>query len=260
MDPVTTEKCYKLCSEANIPLFCGFNRRVDPHFQALATNIKNGKIGDIQSMHSIFRDHPIPPIEFLCEGGDLFHDCGVHDIDFARSIMKGLGKDNEIKRVYATGYSFNDTLRKHNVLDLVNGLLTFDDNIMYQIEVGRTSTYGYDQRFEVFGNLGCVKVNNINENSCDLETVDGINKPCYQYSFPERFEIAWRLEMERFRNVLNKEEEPFVSCIDACRATQIAEACRLSVVHGVAVDIEYDMDVVSRCEYKFNQQKLAKTI
>ena len=254
MDPVTTEKCYRVCADAKVALFCAFQRRVDPNFQAIPTHIQNGKIGQIQSMHSIFRDHPIPPIEFLLSGGDLFHDCGVHDIDFARSMLTG----HEIKSVYALGHSFNDTLREHNVIDVVNGLLQFDNNVMYQMEVSRTATYGYDQRFEVFGSLGCVKANNVFENSCTVETEEGVTSPCYQYSFPDRFEKAWSIEMQRFLNVMNGMELPAVSCLDACRATQVAEACRLSIVHRTSVEIEYDNETISRCQYRINGQKIAK--
>lgn len=55
--------------------------------------------------------------------------------------------------------------------------------------------------------------------------------------------------MERFLNVMNGTEEPFVSALDACRATQVADACRLSIVHKAVVEIEYDSDSLSRCKY-----------
>merc|ERR550539_2211333 len=110
------------------------------------------------------------------------------------------------------------------------------------MEVSRTATYGYDQRFEVFGSSGCVKTNNVSDNSCTLETEKGVISPCYQYSFPERFEQAWRIEMQRFLNVMNGDELPAVTCLYACRATQVAEACRLSILHKTFVDIEYDTD------------------
>lgn len=251
MDPTETENLYKECESAGIPLFCGFNRRVDPHFQFVAEKVASGAVGEIQSMHSVFRDHPVPPLEFLLEGGDLSHDCGVHDIDFARSIMR----PHEITRVFALGHSFNEALRKANVLDVVNGLLEFENQVQYSMEVSRTSAYGYDQRFEVFGKSACVKANNVHTTSGSMECVDGIMKPCYLHSFPERFERAWALEMQRFLNVMNGTELPFVSALDACRATQVAEACRLSIVHKAVVDIEYDQESLARCKYTFGGEQ-----
>ena len=47
MDPVTTEKCYRVCADAKVALFCAFQRRVDPNFQAIPGHIQNGKIGQI---------------------------------------------------------------------------------------------------------------------------------------------------------------------------------------------------------------------
>ncbi len=66
----------------------------------------------------------------------------------------------------------------------------------------------------MFGTNGCVKTNNINQNYCSLETQNGINNSCYQYSFPQRYQIAFRIEIEKFVNILNGIEKPFVSCID----------------------------------------------
>eukprot|EP01083_Nonionella_stella_P085001 235390_1 len=252
MDPVSTERCYKFCSDAGVPLFCSLQRRVDHNYQEIQQHIQDGLIGNVQSMHSTFRDHPIPPIEYLLHGGELFHDYGVHDIDFARSLLKG----HEINAVYALAHSFNDILRDNGVKDVGNGLLRFDNDVMYGIEICMTATYGYDQRFEVFGDKGCVKTNNVHASSCSLETANGVNKPCYEYSFPQRYETAFRVEMERFVNVLNGTEEPFVSCLDACRAIQVGEACRLSVLHGVSVNIEYDADTVSKCQYKYNENPM----
>merc|ERR1712218_336769 len=127
--------------------------------------------------------------------------------------------------------------------------------VQYSMEITRTSTYGYDQRFEVFGSEACVKANNVHINEGSLESANGIIKPCYQYSFPERFEKAWVLEMEKFLNVMNGTEDPFVSVLDSCRATQVAEACRLSIVHKAVVDIEYDAGSLSRCKYSFTDNK-----
>lgn len=42
----------------------------------------------IRSIHAVFRDHPVPPIEFLRLGGDIFHDLVVHDADFIMHLLQ----------------------------------------------------------------------------------------------------------------------------------------------------------------------------
>ena len=248
MIPCDTEKCYNICLLNNISLFCSFQRRKDPNYNRLYEDILSGKLGKLQSFNSIFRDHPIPPIEFLLNGGDLSHDCGVHDIDYARYI----NKNNEIIYVSAIGNSFNKILKKNNVLDLIKALLLFDNGVMYHMEISRTSTFGYDIRFECFGSKSNGKIENINETSYQIQNKNGINNDKFQYSFPERFENAFRLELEHFRDVMNGIKTPFIDVIDACRATQVAEACRLSIEHKKPVYIQYDKNKVSQCIYTFD--------
>lgn len=250
MEPKDTEECYTKCHDNNISLFCSFQRRTDPSYCRLSNDIKEGKLGEIQTLNSYFRDHPVPSIEFLKRGGDLFHDCGVHDIDYARS----LNKNSEIIYVSAFGHSFNNELRENNILDVVKGLCMFDNGVMYHIEVSRTSTYGYDQRFECFGNIANGKIENINETSYQCETSNGIELDKYDYSFPQRYEHAFRQELRLFCKVLNDEkEETLVNVFDACRATQVAEACSLSAKHFKPVYIRYDEKIASKCEYSFDK-------
>ncbi len=93
MEPKEIQECYKMCENKGVSLFCSFQRRVDPSFQALKTKVMSGELGELQVMNAIFRwfhatlspsslslspsnttkqhktkqkrDHPIPPIEFL---------------------------------------------------------------------------------------------------------------------------------------------------------------------------------------------------
>lgn len=40
-------------------------RRTDRTYEELAAAVRGGAIGAVRSVHAIFRDHPVPPIEFL---------------------------------------------------------------------------------------------------------------------------------------------------------------------------------------------------
>jgi myo-inositol 2-dehydrogenase/D-chiro-inositol 1-dehydrogenase len=69
------DAAYQVCHKNNIKLFCSFQRRFDPSYEALRVQcVEKQSIGKLQSIHTVFRDHPCPPVEFLKTGGDPFHD------------------------------------------------------------------------------------------------------------------------------------------------------------------------------------------
>lgn len=81
------QSCYDLAKSKGVPLFCSFQRRTDPSYKKLLLSIRQGEIGQIRSIHAVFRDHPVPSIEFLKLGGDIFHDLVVHDADFIMHLL-----------------------------------------------------------------------------------------------------------------------------------------------------------------------------
>ncbi len=70
-------RCYQWAKDQGVPLYCSFQRRIDPSYQRLLRAVQGGEIGEVRSIHAIFRDHPVPPVEFLKLGGDIFHDLVV---------------------------------------------------------------------------------------------------------------------------------------------------------------------------------------
>lgn len=138
------EKCYALAHGAGVPLYCSFQRRVDPSYQRLLAAVRAGEIGEVRSIHAVFRDHPVPAIEFLNGGGDIFHDLVVHDADFIMHLLR-----ETPERVYATGSAFHPDLIKINVLSDAQSLLEFKSGVVATIDLSRSSPYGYDQRIEV---------------------------------------------------------------------------------------------------------------
>jgi len=81
----TAEKVSSLfdhCEKHNVKLCCGFQRRFDLTYKAVADAVRGGKIGKALSASIFFADHPCPPIEFLLTGGDIFMDLSAHDVDY----------------------------------------------------------------------------------------------------------------------------------------------------------------------------------
>jgi len=114
----------------------------------------------------VFRDSPCPPIEFLKTGGDPFHDLFVHDIDYVRYL---LGGDDDVVEVMASGTSFVPELREAGVMDTAVTRVTFASGVVYNGEFTRSSTYGYDQRCEVYGSSGSMaRIENPSKTECKV--------------------------------------------------------------------------------------------
>jgi len=230
--------CYDAAAAANVHLFCSFQRRFDPHYLALYNQVQEGRIGSPAVIHTVFRDSPCPPIEFLKTGGDPFHDLFVHDIDFVRYL---LGGDDEVVEVFASGTSFNDELRAEGVMDTAVTRVKFASGTVYNGEFTRFSTYGYDQRCEVYGSNGSM-ARVINPSTSEAEVFDGRGHVRDQvvYSFLQRYPAAYDNEVDHFLDVLEDKASLRVTKRDATLATVISEAALQSAKRNAVVKISYE--------------------
>src|SRR5699024_5575957 len=69
---------------ADARLLVAFNRRFDPHFQALKARLDSGEIGRIESLQITSNDPNPPPASYVAVSGGLFKDMAIHDFDMAR--------------------------------------------------------------------------------------------------------------------------------------------------------------------------------
>ena len=146
----------QIVKDANAPLMLAFNQRMDPNFAAVKKQIEAGKIGKLYTAHIISRDPGPPPVSYIKQSGGLFMDMTIHDFDMARYIV-----GTEVKEVFAKGYNLIDPeIGKAGDIDTAVIVLTFENSVTVSIENSRKANYGYDQRLEVFGSLGMMKVEN----------------------------------------------------------------------------------------------------
>ncbi|TFJ80483.1 hypothetical protein NSK_008224 [Nannochloropsis salina CCMP1776] len=225
--------CYQWAAEKNVPLYCSFQRRIDPSYVQLLQTVKEGKIGDIRSVRAVFRDHPVPSLEFLRLGGDIFHDLVVHDADFIMHLLQETPSS-----VYATGSAFHPSLRAHRIIDTAHCLLHFPSGVLASIELSRSSPYGYDQRIEVCGTEGMLYIKNeLNTHVVSVTAAGGIAHANPVNSFPERFARAYVMEVEDFGKILNGKSAPTITCEDSINSTRVAQACGRSVIDGRPVPL-----------------------
>jgi len=229
------DECYAASKEKNVPLLCGYQRRSDPSFVALHDAARSGKIGTLQIVKTISRDNPVPTLAYLKISGGIFHDCGSHDIDVVRWILQ-----EDPFEVFAVASAFNPDIKALNDFDTVLITMRFPSGAVANIDLSRKAAYGYDQRIEVLGDRGMLQSQNRQPTTTVLSTDQGINSDPFCYSFPQRYEHAYALELDHFVDVIERKAEPRLSHQDARKVAIIADAAEESVRQGRKVVVSYD--------------------
>ena len=223
----------EMAKEAGVKLMLGFNRRFDPDFMQANQSVRDGKIGDVQIVKITSRDPGPPPIEYIKHSGGLFMDMAIHDFDMARHIM---GK--EVAEVYSRGLNIIDhEIRKAGDIDTALTTLVFEDGTYAVIDNSRKAAYGYDQRLEIFGDKGMIKVGNNLHNQNVLFNQDGIHHALPLDFFMDRYAKSYLKEMELFIDALVNDKEMPAGGEDGLKATQIAYAAKMSVETGRPVKL-----------------------
>lgn len=224
----------EIVRESKVPLMLAFNQRLDPNFAAVKKHIETGKLGRLYSAHIISRDPGPPPISYIKQSGGMFMDMTIHDFDIARYIVGA-----EATEVFARGYNLIDQ-EIGNAGDIDTGVivLTFENNVTVTIENSRKATYGYDQRLEVFGSMGMMRVENPLKNTGSFFDEQGAHLPRHFDFFMDRYSVSYQLEVEAFIHALQNKEPMLITGEDGLKAMIIAQAANISAREGRPVRID----------------------
>jgi len=187
----------------NLPFICAFQRRVDKNFRELKRLVDNGSIGQLKVIKSCSRDNPVPPLEYLRTSGGIFHDMLVHDFDILDYLTCGQVPES----VTSVGHCYNPAIEQFNDLDTVAVLFKYPSGLVAMVDTCRDAAYGYDQRVEVFGEKGMLTAKNEMTSSVELATVDGHLMPPAMWSFPQRYNQAYMVEITEFISMLHAGRE-----------------------------------------------------
>lgn len=206
--------------QAGVLFQVGFNRRFDPNFQRVRTAIVQGEIGTPHQVHITSRDPGPPPIDYIRKSGGIFVDMTIHDFDMAQFLV-----DSPIVEVYATGgVRVDPAIGDAGDLDTVVVLLKYASGATAIIENCRQAVYGYDQRVEVFGSGGTVRIDNNYPNSAILSTQASVRRDLPLNFFLDRYTESYVAEMVCFLEAIRSGKPSPVS----------GEAARVPVVMGLA--------------------------
>ncbi len=213
------------------PLYVAFNRRFDPHFQALKAKVASGAIGRLESANLISHDPRPPPPAFIPTSGGLFRDFTIHDFDVARWLF-----EEEPVEVFTWASALIDpAIAAAGDVDTARTLLRFPSGRLCLISNTRRSAYGYDQRAEAYGSAGMAMAGNPRVATLEAWTEAGALAAPIADSFQARYAAAYRAELDHFADVLAGAATPATGYLDSVRALALAEAANRSARLGAPV-------------------------
>ena len=234
LDLERAARCLAVADEAGILLHLGFNRRYDPGFARIRSEIAGGGIGALATLTITSRDPAPPPLEYVRRSGGLFRDMMIHDFDMARWMM-----GEEPVQVYARGACFVDPeFESAGDVDTAAALLTTASGRMCQISNSRRCSFGYDQRIEAFGERGMLRAENATATRVTRANHDGFTSEPALPFFLERYAEAYRLELADFLKALAGEPVQLATGRDGLRALAIADAAQRSHDSGLPVAVQ----------------------
>lgn len=208
----------------NLKYQVGFNRRFDHNFEAVHEAVKSGKIGSPEIIKITSRDPEPPSPEYVKVSGGMFLDMTIHDFDMARFLV-----DSDVEEVYVQSAVLVDpAIGEAGDVDtaiitmkMANGALAVIDNC-------RRSSYGYDQRAEVFGSKGMAGIKNDAVSNCQIATDDGVTAEKPMFFFLERYMQAYSKEITSFVDAVVNDTPTPVNEYDGLQAVLIGLAAKKS--------------------------------
>jgi len=130
--------------------------------------------------------------------------------------------------VFTYAHAFHEDIKAMGDVDSVSITMKFQSGAIVQIDLSRFASYGYDQRVEVFGELGMVESTNQSPTSVVRSLGTGVSKDMIQFSFLQRYRDAYAAEISHFVNIMKGDEQPLVTMSNVLLVTLIASACEAS--------------------------------
>ena len=226
--------CLDIVAERDAVLQVGFNRRFDPSFAALHAQLREGRIGKTEMVLITSRDPAPPPLDYVKASGGLFRDMMIHDFDMARWLL-----DAEPVEVHATASCLVDPeIGALGDVDTAVVTLRTEAGALGVISNSRRAVYGYDQRLEVLGSNGLLKVENRAPTALEIADGEAVARDKPHYFFLERYAEAYRLELDHFISCVATGTEPSVAARDGLEALRLAEAALQSSQTGQPVRLD----------------------
>ena len=220
-----------LVSKKNLNLHIGFNRRYDPDFSELKRRILNDEIGDLHMIKITSRDPAPPPISYIKKSGGIFLDMTIHDFDMVKYLS-----GSEISELYVKGGCFVDPeIEKAKDVDTAIINMSLKNGVLATINNSRKAVYGYDQRIEVLGSKGVLKVENKLLNKVVKGTGEGFISSNPQNFFIDRYEQSYKKELMNFVQSIKGDLVDHADADDGLHALKAGLAANNSLLNNTPI-------------------------
>ena len=210
-----------------------------PEYIAIRKVLQSGRLGlpRIATAHRLsnmpqwatwFRDPALT-------GGSVL-DLHIHDLDLVRWLLR-----DEPVAVAAMGSVLAaPEYEQHGDTDTLHILVRTASGRIAHIDNARRTNYGYDQRLELFGELGALEMTNRRPTSIERWDAQGTQRrgPLVE-GFIERYAEAYVAEMDHFISCVLDDTPLAVGFEDGRRALIMADAVLQSLRTDRFVDIDF---------------------
>lgn len=233
LDLASIDLALAAVEQAGVKLQIGFNRRFDANYRRVHTAVVEEEIGRPHLLHIISCDPAPPPIEYVRVSGGIFLDMMIHDFDMARFLI-----GSEVEQIFALGEVLIDpAIGEAGDVDTAAVMLKFANGVIGTIENSRKASYGYDQRVEVLGSAGAIRIDNNYPNTAIMSDSQNVRRDLPLHFFMERYTQSFVAEIEAFvKAVLNETPTP-VTGQDGRAPVVMALAARKSLLENRPVDM-----------------------
>lgn len=224
--------------KAGVYFTIGFHRRFDPAHREAHEARFSGRLGRLEQMTLIARDPAPPPPVYVRRSGGIFRDMMIHDIDQARYLA-----GEEFVGVVARGSCMIDpNFEELGDFDTATALFWTASGITCTIQNSRRSVYGFDQRVELFGERGVIRVENPRQSTLVIEDSSGMHASALHHHFPPRYKDAYRNELQHFISSLASKLAPEPNIQDGFKSLVMANGATISAREGRAVVLSYEQE------------------
>jgi myo-inositol 2-dehydrogenase/D-chiro-inositol 1-dehydrogenase len=233
-DLVEVDAALDAVRQAGVPFQIGFNRRFDPAHQSVRDAVATGRVGEPHLLRITSRDPYPPPPSYVRVSGGIFLDMTIHDFDMARYVT-----GSEVVEVYARGaVRIDESFAEAGDVDTALVVLVHENGCITTIDNSRQTSYGYDQRVEVFGLGGMAASENPLRHTGVVRSAEGTVQPPLPEFFLERYIPSYIREWEAFVAAVSAGEETPVGIEDARAPLVIGLAAGRSLGEGRPVRVE----------------------